>query len=212
MIPARLPRRNAGGSCARPPYHARAMDGPDRDAPAPYAPYGHTPLHQGHVFAVERLRYRDETGREIERDIVRHPGAVTVVPVLDDGRLVMIRNWRLSVADWLEEFCAGKLERGEDPAAAAGRELEEETGYHAREIDRVGTFYTSPGFADERMHVFEARGLSPVPRRLEVGERIEVVLRRPEEVAQRIRDGAIVDGKTVAAFAQWSLWRRGGVG
>lgn len=185
------------------------MSAPDQPAPAHHVPYGHEPLHQGHVFAVERLRYRDETGREIVRDIVRHPGAVTVIPVTDDGRLVMIRNWRLSVAGWLDEFCAGKLERGEDPALAAARELEEETGHSAARVERVGTFYTSPGFADERMHVFQATGLRPVPRRLEVGECIEVVIRSVPEVEALIADGAIVDGKTIAAFAQWALWRRG---
>lgn len=185
------------------------MTAPEQHAPDHHVPYGHEPIHRGHVFAVERLRYRDEAGRELVRDIVRHPGAVTVIPVTDDGRLVMIRNWRLSVAGWLDEFCAGKLERGEDPALAAARELEEETGYAAEQVRGVGTFYTSPGFADERMHVFEARGLRPVPRRLEVGERIEVVVRSVPEVEALIADGTLVDGKTIAAFAQWQLWRRG---
>jgi ADP-ribose pyrophosphatase len=185
------------------------MADPDPAVPAHHAPYGQRTLHRGHVFAVEELRYRDESGREIVRDVVRHPGAVTVIPVLGDGRLVMIRNWRVAVAGWLDEFCAGKLERGEDPAVAAGRELEEETGYAAASIAKVGVFYTSPGFADERMHVFEARGLSPVPRRLEVGERIEVVVRTVAEVERMIAAGELVDGKTIAAFAQWRLFRAG---
>lgn len=189
------------------------MDGTDRTAaPTHHVPYGHTTIHQGGIFAVEQVRYRDEAGRELTRDIVRHPGAVTVVPVLDDGRLVMIRNWRIAVAGWLDEFCAGKLERGEDPAHAAARELEEETGYCAAQVTPLGTFYTSPGFADERMHVFEARGLTPVPRRLEVGERIEVVLRSVDEVSAMIRQGRIVDGKTIGAFAQWMLARQGQLG
>lgn len=180
------------------------MDGPSKPRP-PRIPYGHAELHRGAVFAVERVAFRDDQGRELVRDVVRHPGAVTVIPVLEDGRLVMIRNWRITVADWLDEFCAGKLEKGEDPAAAAGRELQEETGYRAASIRKVGTFLTSPGFADERMHVFEARGLRPVPRRLEVGEQIEVVVRTVGELEAMIADGRVQDGKTIGAFAIWRL-------
>jgi len=162
---------------------------------------------RGEVFSVERLRFTDDAGREISRHIVRHPGAVVVVPVLDDGRLVMIRNHRVAVGAWLREFCAGKLEKGEPPAAAAGRELVEETGHDAAEIRELGSFYTSPGFADELMHAFEARALRTVPRRLEAGERIEVEIVAPEELEAMIRDGRVRDGKTIAAFALWRLAR-----
>ena len=171
----------------------------------PRVPYGATRIHTGAVFAVERVAFRDDAGREIVKDVVRHPGAVTVIPVLDDGRMVMIRNWRIAVGGWLDEFCAGKLERGEDPALAAARELEEETGRSATSIRKVGTFYTSPGFADELMHVFEARGLSEVPRRLELGEQIEVVVRAPAELESMIARGDVTDGKTIGAFALWKF-------
>lgn len=159
----------------------------------------------GEIFSVDRLRFEDEGGRPITRHIVRHPGAVVVVPVLHDGRLVMIRNHRVSVGDWLWEFCAGKLERGEDPARAAGRELEEETGHHAERIKPLGVFYTSPGFADERMHAFAAERLSEVPQRLEAGERITVERVPVADVESMIRDGRVRDGKTIAAFALWRL-------
>ncbi len=166
-----------------------------------------TLLHQGKIFGVERVEYRDPSGQHLTRDIVRHPGAVTVIPVMADGRLVMIRNWRITVERWLDEFCAGKLEPGEDPAQAAARELQEETGFCAHRVRRVGEFLTSPGFADERMHVYQATELTPVPQRLEPGERIEVVMRSQEELQAMIADGSMEDGKTIAAFAQWRLWR-----
>lgn len=159
----------------------------------------------GEIFSVDHLRFQDERGRAMSRLIVRHPGAVVVVPQLPDGRLVMIRNHRISVDAWLWEFCAGKLERGEDPSLAAGRELEEETGHHAGRIRAIGSFYTSPGFADELMHAFFADQLTPVPQRLEPGERIEVECVKVDQVESMIRDGRIRDGKTIAAFALWRL-------
>jgi len=180
------------------------MDRSDANQPARTSRGGST-IHRGTVVSVERVSYVGRAGRELERDVVRHPGAVTVIPVLDDGRLVMIRNWRITVERWLDEFCAGKLERGEDPALAAARELEEETGRSATSMRKVGTFYTSPGFADELMHVFEARGLSEVPRRLELGEQIEVVVRAPAELESMIARGDVTDGKTIGAFALWKF-------
>ena len=166
-----------------------------------------TRILQGDVFGVERVEWTDEAGRSHARHIVRHPGAVTVVPELADGRLVLIRNWRVSVQSWLVEFCAGKLEAGEAPQRAAARELEEETGYAADEVRPIGVFLTSPGFADERMHVFAARGLREVPRRLQPGERIEVLIETPETVQAWIADGRMRDGKSIAAFALWKAAR-----
>jgi len=162
-------------------------------------------VHTGPVFSVERREYSDGTpgAPAIVRDVVRHPGAVAVVPVADDGRLVLIRNFRVAVDQWLWELCAGKLEPGEDPTSAAPRELEEETGLAAATITPIGRFFTSPGFADEVMHVFEARGLTPVARRLERGERIEVEALPIERVLEMVRSGEIRDGKTIAGLFLW---------
>lgn len=161
-------------------------------------------IHEGAVFSVDRLTFETDTG-PLVKDVVRHPGAVTVIAVTSDKRLVMIRNHRVAVGCRLLEFCAGKLEPGEDPIESAGRELEEETGFSAASLIPLGRFYTSPGFADELMHVFEARNLTPVPRRLEHGEDIEVVMLTSEEVESAIRSGALCDGKTIAAFQLWCL-------
>jgi len=166
-------------------------------------------VHTGWLFSVERIELAaDDGGPTMTREVVRHPGAVAVVPVLDDGRLVLIRNYRIAVEDWLLELCAGKLEAQEDPAAAARRELEEETGHAAEELESLGTFYTSPGFADEIMHVFEARQLRTVPRRLERGEHIEVVTMSVEELFEAIAAGRIRDGKTLAGLLLWLRRRR----
>lgn len=160
-------------------------------------------IHTGHVFRVEVLSWTDEHGRRIERDIVRHPGAVLIVPVLDDDRLVMIRNFRVAVGRALIEFPAGKLERGEAPERAAARELEGETGYHASTIRPLGAFYTSPGFTDELMHAFVAEGLTEIGQRLEAGEQIEVHIVSRIEALKMVDDGRIQDGKTIAALLMW---------
>ncbi len=164
-------------------------------------------LH-GPIFDVERMMVRTRGGDAL-RHIVRHPGAVCVAGILDDGRLVTIRNFRVAVGEWLEEFCAGKLERGEDPAHAAAREFREETGYRTGRIERLGTFLTSPGFADEVMHAFVARDLVHVGQDLQDDERIEVVLSDPADFASRIRSGAVRDGKTISTWALLGLCSHG---
>ncbi len=159
--------------------------------------------HSGPVFRVESTVSTDSTGRAIRRDIVRHPGAVTIIPVLSDGNVVVIRNHRVAVTERLIEFCAGKLEPNEDPAAAAARELEEECGYSAGSLRKLGMFFTSPGFTDERMHTFLASDLREVPQRLEPGEEIEVDVVSVAWIRLAIADGRIRDGKTIAAFMLW---------
>ncbi len=160
---------------------------------------------QGPIFSVERMEVTVRGGERVVRHFVRHPGAVCVLGVLDDGRLVTIRNFRIAVGAWLNEFCAGKLEPGEDPRAAALRELKEETGYDAASIESLGTFYTSPGFADEVMHAFVAHGLTLSTQKLEADERIEVVLRTVDEFRRMVRSGEVCDGKTLATFLRWQL-------
>jgi 8-oxo-dGTP pyrophosphatase MutT (NUDIX family) len=161
-------------------------------------------VFEGSYFAVDALRWRGLGGGWVEKEVVRHPGAVTVIPMLPDGRLVLIRNWRISIEAWLLEFCAGRLAPGEDPSAAAVRELAEETGYRAGRVVEIGRFFTSPGLGDELMRVYEAEHLEAGPPRLEADERIETVRLEPGEIEAMIRKGELVDGKTIAA---WSLWR-----
>ncbi|MCH2160955.1 MAG: NUDIX hydrolase [Phycisphaerales bacterium] len=162
-------------------------------------------VHEGPVFSVETLTYEDPGCGVVRKDIVRHPGAVLVIPLTAGGNLLMIRNHRVSVDCWVLEFCAGKLEAGEPPHEAARRELAEECGREAGELLKVGSFLTSPGFCDERMHVYEARNLSETPRRLEPGERIEVVEMGIDDLEARIREGDFDDGKSMAAYTLWKM-------
>lgn len=140
----------------------------------------------------------------IRREVVRHPGAVCIVPVLEAaGRgpeIVLIRNRRFAIGKELFELPAGTLEKGEDPARCAPRELLEETGYTAREIIPLGSFYTTPGMTDERMHGFAARGLSFAGQRLEEDEEIAVVPTPLPKVLSMLDAGELVDAKSIVTL------------
>jgi ADP-ribose pyrophosphatase len=131
---------------------------------------------------------------------------VTILSILDDDRVVMIRNHRWTVGKNLWELPAGTLEAGEDPAVCAGRELIEETGYEASHIEPLARFYTSPGILTEWMHTFVATGLKHVGQALEETERIEVEPVEPERLIEMVRTGEIVDGKSIATILYWSTF------
>lgn len=162
----------------------------------------------GKLFTVQVLRWTDVHGRHMTREVVRHPGAVLIVPVLDSEDVVMIRNLRIAVNEVLWEFPAGKLEPGEAPEHAAPRELEEETGYRAGRIRKIGEFYTSPGFANELMRVFVAENLTPVQQRLQPGEEIEVHTVSVDDALAMVRDGRLRDSKSIAGLLMWQQLRR----
>jgi len=143
------------------------------------------------------------TGIFKEREVVVHPGAVLVLPVLEDGRIVMIRNRRHTVGDELWELPAGTLEKGEDPAVCAARELTEETGYRAEKLESLGWFYTSPGVLTEKMYVFVASGLKAGEQELEDNEQIAVELLTAAEARRMIKENEIVDAKTIATLLKW---------
>lgn len=134
------------------------------------------------------------------REIVRHPGAVVVLPLLDDGRVCLIRNFRISVNQTLIELPAGTLEPGEEPIQNAERELIEETGYRAAKLQKLHAFYLSPGILDERMHLFLATGLSPGETAREVGEEIDNLVVPWEEAVQMAVDGRIQDAKSIVGL------------
>lgn len=156
--------------------------------------------HRGRLLTVEVLSWTDEQGRAVEREVVHHPGAVVIVPWLEDGRLVLISNERVAAGGRLLELPAGTLEPGEAPRDAAARELAEETGYRPGRIEPLVDFFTTPGFCDELIQVFQASDLESVGQHLDPGERIEVQLVTRGEALAMIDDGRIRDGKTIAAI------------
>jgi ADP-ribose pyrophosphatase len=164
-------------------------------------------LLEGRIFAVDRCGWTAGDGTNVVREVVRHPGAVTIVPVRDDGRIVLVRNWRIAVGGPLWELPAGKREPNEDPADTASRELREETGYAAGAMTPLGSYYTSPGFADELMHAFEATSLTAGTPAPEAGEELEVGLFECGELDDLARRGAFRDGKSLAALHLWRLHR-----
>lgn len=139
-------------------------------------------------------------GKQAAREYIRHPGAVTVIALHDDGRMVMERQFRYPVGQVVFELPAGKIDPGEDILECAKRELREETGFAAREWQHLGVFHPCIGYSDERIEVFLARGLTEVGRALDEGEFLEVLAMSLEEIEQAIRDGRLTDGKTLSAL------------
>jgi ADP-ribose pyrophosphatase len=159
-------------------------------------------------FRVVRYRTSGREGAPLVKDVVVHPGAVTILPLLDDGRVCLIRNERIAVGKNLIELPAGTLEPGEDPAATAHRELIEETGYRAERVEKLGEFFMSPGILDERMHVYVAHGLEAGASALEPGENIESFVTSWDDAMRMAMDGSIEDAKTLAALLMYDRVRR----
>lgn len=150
----------------------------------------------------------EETGKRHKREVVVHPGAVTILGLLDDGRVLLIRNRRYAVDQILWELPAGTLEKREDPMNCAGRELLEETGYLARRLKPIGTFFTSPGILSEKMYAFAAYDLQKQKSALEEGEEIEVEPTDFDQAIAMIGDGRIQDGKTIAILMMFDRFHR----
>ena len=165
-------------------------------------------LMSGRVYSVERRHYH-RAGRNVTREVVVHPGAVAILPVLDDGRVVLIRNYRFATDQELLELPAGTLEPDEPPERCALRELEEETGYRAGRLEPLCEFYTTPGICTERMWVFVATRLTETRQNLQGAEEIRVVIMAGDQVRQMLREGRIEDGKTIAALGTYFLRQDG---
>ncbi len=160
-------------------------------------------------FRVVRETVTSAGGKPKTREIVRHPGACVIVPLLDDGRVCLIRNWRIAVNETLIELPAGTLEPPEPPEKTAERELIEETGYRAKSIEFLHAFYLSPGILDEKMYLYLATGLTAGETALEEGEEIENWLVPLEEAVEMVYRGEIKDAKTIVGLLWAQRLQRG---
>ncbi len=151
-------------------------------------------------FHVEHRTYEHPGPKMIVRDVVVHPGAVVILPILDPHHFVMIRNFRHAAGEELIELPAGTMEPGEPPIETARRELEEETGYCAGVIEPFIEFFTSPGVLTERMRAFVAGDLTWVGQRLEDSERITVEVVGIAEARRLLKEGRLLDGKSIAVL------------
>lgn len=172
-----------------------------------------TRLYSGRIvnLDLDSVRFPDDSVGQLE--MLRHPGAAAVVPFLDppgsaDPRVVLIRQFRHAANGYIWEVPAGRLDGGERPETCAARELEEETGMRALRLERLTTIYTTPGFTDERIHLFLAEGLEPGAEHREADEFMELHTLRWSDVMRQVERGEISDGKTLVSLLFVQGFRR----
>ncbi|MBL1213559.1 MAG: NUDIX hydrolase [Ignavibacteriae bacterium] len=164
-------------------------------------------IFKGKVFdlQVDIIEYND-TGNKAIREVAIHPGGAVVLPILDNGKIIVVKQYRYPFDRFLFELPAGKLEKDEDPAYCAKRELTEETGYSASEIIKMGSIFTTPGFCTEELHLYAAKGLTKGDHNREEGEQgMEVYEYTLDEIIEMIKNGEIVDSKTICSIFHYQL-------
>ena len=166
-------------------------------------------VYRGHFLDVRRDEVRLPDGGIATREYIVHPGAVMVVPLLDDGRLVVERPYRYPVRRAMLEFPAGKIDPGEPPFECALRELAEETGYRAREWARAGILHNAIAYSTEGIEVWFARGLTLGERQLDAGEFVDVASASEDELNALAGRGELTDAKTLIGLLWLARWRAG---
>jgi ADP-ribose pyrophosphatase len=160
-------------------------------------------IFKGKVIRVDVEHVELPNGNITTREVVRHPGAVAVIAFTPENRLIAVRQFRKPLNKTIIEIPAGKLEQGENPLACAKRELLEETGYKADSMKFVTSFYTSPGFADEFLYIYEAEGLTAGNAEPDADEFVDLLELDLEEANRSIQTGQIIDAKTILAIYYW---------
>lgn len=164
-------------------------------------------LFKGKVFdlKVDTIEYNSSGNKGI-REVAVHPGGAVVIPLTDEGKIIFVKQFRYPLQKWILELPAGKLDKDEDPAVCAERELTEETGFKAGSLLKLGKIYTTPGFCNEVLHIFLAKNLSPGEHNREEGEiGMQVIEFTLTEIDELIRTGKILDAKTICAIAMFKL-------
>lgn len=164
-----------------------------------------TNIYNGKIFNVALEKVTLPNGVIKDREVIRHPGAAAMVPLLDDGNVVLVKQHRHAVNDYLWEIPAGTLEPHEEPLACAGRELIEETGYEAKDFDKLTEILPAPGYTDEHIHIFLATGLTLGEQRLEDDEILTVQPTPFDKAIEMIKTGEIQDAKTIVGLLLTSM-------
>ena len=165
-------------------------------------------IYEGKVFGVRRDEVEEPNGLRATREVITHPGSVVVLPVLKDGRIVMIRQYRHATRQYLWELVAGRIDGGEAVKKAAARELLEETGYRAKRYSVFLDVFPTPGFLEERMYIVLAEGLTEGKAQPEEDEKIQVRVFVPKELKQMMQRGRIRDAKTIAGLLYYFTFLR----
>jgi ADP-ribose pyrophosphatase len=164
-------------------------------------------IFQAKRFAIEQVLEDLPDGSQLVRNIVRHPGAVVILPLVDADHVCLIRTYRVAIDCWHLELPAGTLDKGLSPLETAHMELQEETGYRADQMNLVHTFAMSPGILDEKMYFYSAHGLTAGQSAKEVGEQMDNQVFSWSEIDRLMRDRKIRDAKTIAALLWFMRYR-----
>jgi len=157
-------------------------------------------IYRGRVVNLDLETVKLPNGATVELEIIHHPGAAAIVPMKDEETVLLIRQYRHAAGGYILEIPAGTLRPGEDPGDCAARELEEEIGFRPSALEPLATFFTTPGFTDEVIHIYKATGLTPGKQNLDHDEVLEVVELPLREAIGKIGDGSIRDGKTIVGL------------
>jgi len=165
-------------------------------------------IYQGRVFGLRRDEVLEPSGLRTTREVITHPGSVVVLPVLPDGRSLMVRQYRHATRQYLWELVAGRKEPEETPKQGAARELLEETGYRAKRFKVFLDVFPTPGFLEERMYLLLAEGLTAGEAQPEEDEKIEVRAYKLKELKQMIKSGRLRDAKSIAGLLYYLTFLR----
>ncbi len=157
-------------------------------------------VYDGKLLHIDRDQVLLPNGRETVLEIVRHPGASAVVPFVTEDEILLVRQFRYATEGYILEAPAGTLDPGEGPEACARREVEEEVGHRVGRLERLACIYTTPGFTDERIHLWTAHDLTPARQKLDADEVLSVVRLAFEDALEKVRTGEITDAKTICAL------------
>jgi ADP-ribose pyrophosphatase len=165
-------------------------------------------VYKGRLFGVRRDEIVEPDGLRATREVISHPGSVVILPVLPDGKIVMVRQYRHAARQYLWELVAGKMDGNETVKEGAARELREETGYRAKRFTEFLDVFPTPGFLEERMHILLAQGLTAGKAEPEADEKLISHTFRPEELKKMMKEGKLRDAKSIAGILYYLTFLR----